>query len=254
MAESDGIHMCFDRVIPDEYAPARATLTRALERRGELDSTAVETSRAAIVLSKMWEPDSVLKVRFLDGSATQQQKVEGAAKGWETYAGITFDFVTSDDEQIRVSFEADASSWSAVGTDALIERYFPRYQPTMNFGWLKDNSDDEEVSRVVLHEFGHALGCIHEHQSPESGLRWNEAEVLRVFSGAPNFWTQDQIEHNVLMKYGNDNINATDFDPDSIMLYEFPANLFLDGEGTKSNTQLSDNDKAFIASQYPKAD
>ncbi len=27
----------------------------------------------------------------------------------------------------------------------------------MNFGWLEDDTDDEEYRRVVLHEFGHAL-------------------------------------------------------------------------------------------------
>ena len=53
---------------------------------------------------------------------------------------------------------ADPGSWSAVGTDALIERYFPPYQPTMNFGWLKDDTDDQEYERVVVHEFGHVLG------------------------------------------------------------------------------------------------
>lgn len=33
----------------------------------------------------------------------------------------------------------------------------------MHFGWLRDDTDDVEWRRVVVHEFGHALGAIHEH-------------------------------------------------------------------------------------------
>ena len=32
---------------------------------------------------------------------------------------------------------------------------------------------------TILHEFGHALGLIHEHQSPASGgFEWDREEVL----------------------------------------------------------------------------
>jgi len=44
--------------------------------------------------------------------------------------------------------------------------------PTMNFGWLNEDSDEDEYSRVVLHEFGHSLSCIHEHQHPANGIPW----------------------------------------------------------------------------------
>jgi len=43
---------------------------------------------------------------------------------------------------------------------------FHHHEPTMNYGWLKDDTDDVEYRRVVIHEFGHALGAIHEHQNP----------------------------------------------------------------------------------------
>jgi serralysin len=43
-------------------------------------------------------------------------------------------------------------------------------KPTMNYGWMTPDSSDDEVHRVVAHEFGHALGLIHEHQNPDTPI------------------------------------------------------------------------------------
>src|SRR5207247_2435541 len=98
-----------------------------------------------------------------------------------------------------------------------------------------------------------ALGAIHEHQSPASKLKWNKAEVYRVFSGPPNNWDKASIDSNILEHCSKDHMNYTKFDPHSIMLYYFPASLFTDGHGTPENTHLSAQDKVFIANRYPKS-
>lgn len=259
-AQADDLRICFDRVVPDDYSPARSAAARAvlesvrhLEGKGAIDASApLPATRIALVKLKMWEKGRTLKCRFLDGDTTQRKKVEAKAHLWEQYANIKFSFVSSGDTEIRISFVADSGSWSAVGTDALIEKYFPKFQPTMNYGWLKANTDDQEYERVVVHEFGHALGCIHEHQNPKAKLKWNKAEVYRIFSGPPNYWSKDDIDFNILKKYSAAQINGTSFDPDSIMLYQFPASLFLDHHSTQLNTTLSKQDKTFIGQMYPK--
>jgi hypothetical protein len=153
-----------------------------------------------------------------------------------------------------VSFGADpGNSWSAVGTDALVERYFPRHQPTMNFGWLEDDTPEDELSRVIIHEFGHAIGCIHEHQNPAGGIQWNEAAVIEYYSGPPNYWDEATIRFNILDRYRANQLRGTTFDPESIMLYAFPAELTKDGVGTRENDRLSATDIAFIAKAYPRA-
>lgn len=262
MATNQKARLCFDRIIPDAYHPARAVAERSITHTGHILGAAADTIDASGVISplsialirlKMWEHGRTLKCRFLDGTTTQRKKVEAKAHLWEQYANIKFKFVTTEDAEIRVSFSADPGSWSAVGTDALVERFFPKFQPTMNFGWLVDDTSDKEYERVVVHEFGHALGCIHEHQSPGGSLKWNRPQVYRYFSGPPNFWSKAQIDHNVIAKYSKTQTNFSKFDGDSIMLYEFPGFLFTNGKGTKSNTRLSQLDKAFIARMYPKS-
>jgi len=254
MATSESIQLCIDRVIPDDYQPARSMAERATFERvlPDVDASDVHATRAAIVFAKKWPIGTTLKCRFLDGGPKQRRKVEEKARLWEEFANVKLRFTRRHDEHIRISFTADPGSWSAVGTDCLVERYFPRYQPTMNYGWLRDDTDDTEYERVVVHEFGHALGLIHEHQSPAAGLQWNTAEVYRVFSGPPNFWTKEQIDFNILEHYSASQTQYSKFDPRSIMLYSFPAQLFLDNKGTKSNTHLSATDKKFIGQQYPK--
>jgi len=266
MGGLNDLRLCVDRVVPDALAPARAASQEALqeaanavaERSAERnlagDSSglsAITVARLALPKLKMWANGKTLRCRFLDGSDVQHRRVEVKARLWEQYANISFMFGIDPDAEIRISF-SEEGSWSAVGTDCLITAAFPSYQPTMNFGWLKDDTDDDEYERVVVHEFGHALGAIHEHQQPHAELKWNKPEVYRVYSGGPNFWSRSEIEHNIFDRYSAQQTNSTEFDPDSIMLYAFPDTLFLDGHGTHSNTHLSERDEAFISEMYPK--
>ena len=121
----------------------------------------------------------------------------------------------------------------------------------MNYGWLTDTSTDEEYSSVVLHEFGHALGCGHEHESPAADIKWNKPAVYRDLGGSPNFWNKENVDHNVFSKYSARQTKYTAFDPESIMLYAFPAAWTLDGQSYHENAKLSALDKQFIRECYP---
>jgi len=103
----------------------------------------------------------------------------------------------------------------------------------------------------VIHEFGHALGAIHEHQNPKGGIQWNERAVLDAFSGPPNNWSEADIRSNILDKYSMDQLNATKFDKKSIMLYFFPPEM-VGGLVLPENTELSKQDKVWIKKNYPK--
>jgi hypothetical protein len=252
-------HICFERIIPDSLDKERSMrqvlrAQLATKMDGKLKAADhLAIARMAIPLSKKWSTGATLRCRFLDGSAKMRRQVEAYAHDWEKYANLKLKFVASGEAEIRISFYADSGSWSAVGRDALNEQYFPKHQPTMNYGWLRDDTPAREYSRVVIHEFGHALGAIHEHQQPRFNRIWNVKNVMKYFSGPPNYWSTEDIKSNVLEKYSPKNVSATDYDPDSIMLYEFGAILFADGKGaTKSNFTESKKDIAKMKELYPR--
>jgi len=252
------IRICFERIIPDELDNERH-VRRALReqmlagRKASASSDEViHVARMAVRISKKWDPGQIIRCRFLDGSPTQKRKVEAVAHKWEQHCSIRFRFVTKAPEEIRISFRADPGSWSAVGRDALNRKAFPVFMPTMNFGWLTDSTPQVEYDRVVLHEFGHALGAVHEHQSPTFDRVWDRAAVLKYFQGPPNYWSVADIKHNVLDKLSPAGIKYTKYDPRSIMLYSFDARLFADNLGpTNSNSSISALDIAMIKTLYP---
>jgi hypothetical protein len=255
--------ICFERIVPAHVHPmriadraARDTILRMAETHAGRTLSAEDRGavlRMAVICSKKWPTGAELRCRFLGGSATQRRRVEEVAHLWEQDANIRLSFVASGESQIRISFGPDPGSWSAVGNDALIEQYFPRHQPTMNLGWLEDETAAEEYHRVVLHEFGHALGCIHEHSSPRFERQWNRERVIEVFSGPPNYWSDEETERNVLRKYSPQGLVSSRYDPLSIMLYYFDASLFDDDSGpTNRNSHLSLLDIETIQGLYPE--
>ena len=223
--------VCFDRLLPRDLMQLQATVRRA----GRV--------RAISPIGKTWMNGSTLRVRFMGGTSAQRTLVQEQAGWWAQQANLKFEFNNASNAEIRISFDANDGAWSYIGTDA---RGIPLNEATMNLGFMDGGTTG--------HEFGHAVGLAHEHQNPGGGIQWNEEVVIRELAKSPNFWDEATTRHNVLEKYTVDQVNGTQFDPDSIMLYFFPAEWTLNGIATKANDVLSDTDKLFVASakMYPK--
>jgi serralysin len=143
--------LCIDKIIKNNIDPYK-------------DRSSVPPSRIDLGIRrkfKFWDSGQTLHIRFLSGDPIVQRKVKAWAGEYlyEAGANLRFNFISEGDADIRIDFQMNGS-WSYIGTDA---KYIPQNQATMNYGWLQADTDDDEYY-IVLHEFGHVLGLIHEVQ------------------------------------------------------------------------------------------
>jgi len=245
------LRVCLDRDLSQD--PAAQAAAEAVAAAEHSTGGPLSPFEAAMVRAKRWKTGRTLKIRFLGGDTSLHKRVATSANEWTRYANIRFDFGDHPNAEIRIAFQLGAGSWSAVGTDALVEQWFPKNAATMNFGWLRPDSSDADVASVVLHEFGHALGMIHEHQQPTAAIAWNKELIYRQLGGPPNNWSRATVDHNVFNRLSKTELNFTSYDKKSIMHYFFPKEWTTDGTVFTENGSLSDLDKSFIRSQYPAA-
>ncbi len=212
--------------------------------------TSENSSKASSLKAKEWETGQTIRVKFLNGNNFVQSKVRQYAVEWENYANLKFEWVSSGSANIKIGFREgqfadEAGSWSYLGTDS------NNHAHSMHFGWFDNNTTDDEFRRTTIHEFGHALGLIHEHQNPVAGINWDRDAVYAYYAGPPNNWTRAQVDNNLFRRYEANISNYSVYDSKSIMHYPIPAEHTTDGVAVGRNTQLSATDKSFIASIYP---
>ena len=167
---------------------------------------------------------------------------------WAKYANIKFAFIKdATAATIRIGVDLNGKSESKIGKEALV---VPKGQETMHFGWLTKASSQAEYDSVVLHEFGHVLGNVHEHQLPDNGILWNK-DVVYQYCVNNWHWTRDDVDHNIFEKYTPEQLIFTRLDPQSVMMYSFPKEWTTNGYSTPWNYTLSPEDTTFIARFYP---
>ncbi len=196
-----------------------------------------------------WNTGQTLHIRFLNAtveSLVLMEIVKTNAQEWTLYANIVFDFNPPDktDADIRISFDQNPGNWSYLGNTS---KDIPLTDATMKIGNL--GKVDSKYNRpTVLYLFGHVLGLINENQSPNAPIQWNK-EAAHLY-----FENQGMKKENVdvlLSKYENASTPYRPFDKDSIMMFNIPKQLTLDGVAYTDNFELSKGDKAFAAQLYP---
>ncbi|TKC13205.1 peptidase M12 [Pedobacter polaris] len=205
------------------------------------------TPRGATIKAKQWPNRSIIKVSLNGSTLAIRNKVIQYASEWEKYANIDFQFVTNDrTAPIRVSFGA-TGHWSYMGTDA---KLISSRNPTMNLQFTNANTD-EDIRRVATHEFGHALGMIHEHQHPNVNIPWDKPLVYDYYARTQG-WDKAKVDNNLFATYTQAQTNFSAYDPTSIMHYPVEEELTIGAYAVGWNTDLSATDKAFIAAVYPR--
>lgn len=216
----------------------------------------IDPGRASSILvsEKKWVNGTVLRYHYMEETGAQDVDVVDAAfRQWKDLP-IGLDFlpvVDPNEAEIRISFDHTDGSWSTVGRDALNR---PSTMATMNFGWqLAGWSYGRDTA---LHEIGHAIGLPHEHQNPNAGIVWDEPAVIADFAGPPNNWDEGKTRWNILRKIAPDEVQGSEWDPDSIMHYSFDAGLILVPERFRTEPltpapNLSARDVEWVKTFYP---
>jgi hypothetical protein len=197
---------------------------------------------------------NTLNVFFLAGNDRMHQTVMRQVQKWTEACNIKF--VQTDraaGSHLRVDFRRGLGHFSHVGLEC---KEVPQNERTMNLDMTETSMVSDYNLSVILHEFGHAIGLLHEHSSPASNLRFADmASLIRFFQGKfgerPGE-TQRLIEHNILKKYKDTEVKKfSQFDPDSIMIYSLPQEVLAPGSGPmRANLSLSATDIDYASRMY----
>jgi len=284
---------------PDWYIERLAARERKiLDDLGPRRNALGVRSGLIILNSEEWKPGSVVTVAFNGGTPRLHALIERIASVWSQYGNIKFDFgrdasghyrtwsPTDIDYKanVRVGFQA-AGFWSAIGQDSINPDINQPVNETLNLGGY-DQSLPYEFAGIIRHEFGHALGLEHEHQSPTVAcdFRWDDDPgyvrttdkygqfvkdsqgrrpgIYTMMAGPPNNWPKAKVDFNLRqLTTLHPDVPVADysmgqFDKLSIMKYYYDDSMFVSGKNSPcysptTNYELSAEDKKRIAMYYP---
>jgi hypothetical protein len=213
--------------------------------------------KLAVDVTRYWGPGGVhLTVGFIETpDHTLRDQIVSHLNAWGDKANVRF--VPSDVEpQVRIARWTAADSpgdegyWSNLGTDVLL---IDSERPTMNLEAFTMGTPDSEFYRVVRHEAGHTLGFPHEHMREAIVQRLDREKVIRAYMASQGWSRQDVIDQILTPLEESSILGTPAAEEDSIMCYQIPGSLTLDGHPVPGGTDITPNDHAFAAQIYPKA-
>jgi hypothetical protein len=212
----------------------------------------------AVVQKELTWPDGHLNVCFLDGGREARDHVAEVAQRWTASTSLQLDFgpagnrrscSSGDPANVRVSF-VGPGYWSYVGIEA---RQINAKKQTLNLQGMNKATFTADDDGIILHEFGHAIGFEHEHQSPVSVC---EKEFDWDYLYKAMGWSPEKVDQNMRQLQPSSKLLTTTFDPQSIMLYSLEKESFKDPSTAKCyipkpNNVVSKLDHEAAAMVYP---
>lgn len=239
---------------PSETRPWLVLAALAMQSRpdpiGPLPPLAI-----AALTTRYWGPSPrTLSVSFLDGGPkTLRRKILAHMNAWAESGCIRF-AETEGTGEVRVS-RGPGGYWSYLGTDI---RLIPTGDQTMNLEGFNIRTPESEYRRVVRHEAGHTLGYVHEHMRADVVARIDRRKAYAYF-GETQGWSPEQVDHQVLTPIEQASLlltakeAAAGSDRTSIMCYQLPGSITIDGMPIPGGLDLDAVDAAYNARIYPPA-
>lgn len=196
-----------------------------------------------------WQNGQTIRIKFLNGDEYVQKKVKEYASEWLKYANLKFQYVASNqnaDIKIGINWNGSNESLTYFGTGS---KEIAQNQPSIILGGLSSTTPNSTFRKIVLHHFGHALGLVHEHQSPKANIDWNKTAVYAFFE--KEGWSRSEVDRDYLSKWSSDKTNSSTYDKASIMNLEIPESFTNNHFSVGVMSVLSEGDKSFIRQQYP---
>ncbi len=218
-----------------------------------------QTVLSAVMLKEsLWPQNSQLNVVFLDGSERLKSLVKTHSILWVKDSNLSLHFYSSMDvapknKHIRISFKHHTGSQLGNQKDHL------SINPTMNlYDLTSDQISDVGARRLILHEFGHALGFEHEFRNPNWPYGQQALNVVKkqclpkmMFIGYSKLSAEAHCLR-INSKLNSKSVLSTAYDESSIMNYAFS---FDDKNNAKikinAQTTLSYLDRYAIQKWYP---
>ncbi|MEG5266688.1 matrixin family metalloprotease [Pseudomonas sp. JDS28PS106] len=250
MREADDYQASYDNALAENPANAAITPTYDSEHAYNVDPTERQP-RILVAFTKYWARGRTLKIHFLKNPPdVLTAPIIEAARQWLPHVNLKFEFVSEGPSDIRIGLNTRLN-WSELGTDALL---VAQDQATMEFNVRELFTDTlqpmPELTRIVLHEFGHALGAVHEHQHPDARIPWNEPLLTSLLKQVG--YDDALIHRNFLDRYEAADFHYSPYDPESIMHFDVPNALTLgDFQVINTGKTLSVKDIELMRSVYP---
>ncbi len=237
----------------DKLLGVLAMIGDLLDSLGHPHKEIADIQRIGFTTTKLWSSKGVdLGVGFMDSTnTTLNNKILAYANKWGQYGNVKLRLASVSTAEIRIMLGEQSGYWSYLGVDCAS---IPRGQQTMNLQGFSMATPDSEFDRVVCHEFGHgALGAPHEHMRAEIIKRLDRAKTIAYFERTQG-WSQSEVVAQVLTPISEASLlSPTPVDVNSIMTYQLPGSITIDGNPIPGGVGIDAIDGAYCGKIYPLA-